>query len=78
MAISRDEDPIEELAFLEISLTEDNKVFIEAYNVDLLLPYIVKGMAQEKEIAEVIIQASILYQELISEQKLNTKNKLIN
>jgi hypothetical protein len=77
MAISRDEDPIEELAFLEISLTEDNKVTIEAFNVDILLPFIVKGMAQEKELAEVIIQASILYQELTSEQKL-TKNKLIN
>jgi len=78
MAISsKDQDPMEELAFLEISLTKDNKVVIEAYNVDLLLPFIVKGMAQEKEIAEVIIQASIFYQELTSEQKL-TKNKLIN
>ena len=78
MAISKNEDPIEELAFLEISLTEDNKVTIEAFNVDMLLPFIVKGMAQEKEIAEVIIQASILYQELTSEQTLNIKNKLIN
>ena len=78
MAISsKDQDPVEELAFLEISLTENNKVVIEAYNVDLLLPFIVKGMVQEKEIAEVIIQASIFYQELTSEQKL-TKNKLIN
>ena len=68
---------MEELAFLEISLTQDNKVIIEAYNVDMLLPFIVKGMAQEKEIAEVIIQASIFYQELTSEQKL-TKNKLVN
>jgi hypothetical protein len=77
MAITRKDDPIEELAFLEISLTEDNKVTIEAFNIDILLPFIVKGMAQEKELAEVIIQASILYQELTSEQKL-TKNKLIN
>lgn len=78
MAISsKDQDPIEELAFLEISLTEDNKVVIEAFNVDLLIPFIVKGMMQEKEIAEAIIQASIYYQELTSEQKL-TKNKLIN
>ena len=77
MAITNNDDPMEELAFLEISLTKDNKVVIEAYNVDLLLPFIVKGMAQEKEIAEVIIQASIFYQELTSEQKLN-KNKLIN
>jgi len=68
---------MEELAFLEISLTQDNKVIIEAYNVDMLLPFIVKGMVQEKEIAEVIIQASIFYQELTSEQKL-TKNKLVN
>ena len=77
MAISSKEEPMEELAFLEISLTQDNKVIIEAYNVDMLLPFIVKGMAQEKEIAEVIIQASIFYQELTSEQKL-TKNKLVN
>ena len=77
MAISSKEEPMEELAFLEISLTQDNKVIIEAYNVDMLLPFIVKGMAQEKEIAEVIIQASIFYQELTSERKL-TKNKLIN
>jgi hypothetical protein len=77
MAISSKEEPMDELAFLEISLTQDNKVIIEAYNVDMLLPFIVKGMAQEKEIAEVIIQASIFYQELTSEQKL-TKNKLVN
>ena len=77
MAISNKEEPMEELAFLEISLTQDNKVIIEAYNVDMLLPFIVKGMVQEKEIAEVIIQASIFYQELTSEQKL-TKNKLVN
>jgi hypothetical protein len=77
MAISNKEEPMDELAFLEISLTQDNKVIIEAYNVDMLLPFIVKGMAQEKEIAEVIIQASIFYQELTSEQKL-TKNKLVN
>jgi hypothetical protein len=77
MAITRKDDPIEELAFLEISLTENNKVVIEAYNVDVLVPFIVKGMMQEKDIAEAIIQASIFYQELTSEQKL-TKNKLIN
>jgi hypothetical protein len=77
MAITRKDDPIEELAFLEISLTENNKVVIEAYNVDMLIPFIVKGMMQEKDIAEAIIQASIFYQELTSEQKL-TKNKLIN
>ena len=77
MAITRKDDPIEELAFLEISLTENNKVVIEAYNVDMLVPFIVKGMMQEKDIAEAIIQASIFYQELTSEQKL-TKNKLIN
>ena len=77
MAITRKDDPIEELAFLEISLTENNKVVIEAYNVDMLVPFIVKGMMQEKDIAKAIIQASIFYQELTSEQKL-TKNKLIN
>jgi hypothetical protein len=78
MAIySKDEDPVEELAFLEISLTEDKKVVIEAYNLDLLLPFIVKGMMQEKELAEVIIQASIFYQELTSEHKL-TNSKIVN
>lgn len=78
MAISsKDEDPVEELAYLGISLTEDKKVVIEAYNLDMLLPFIVKGMIQEREIAEAIIQASIYYQELTSEKKL-TNNKIVN